>query len=271
MEDAIKSIKAYLYDRESSPLTGAYLISWCIWNFKFILIIFSSDTIHIKFLNIESYLFEPSYFFDYSQWLGPIWVYFIPLGLALLYLIVLPKFSIKIYEISLENRKKLNEKKQKFETQRLLTEEESINIRRKIYKISEEYEVELKKKDETISELKHRIEEFQKITSIPPDREAEPTKNQPILESLSSEAREILLMACDDKSGEIVCYETLDGFSMSAGKKEIIPKSNRETSKLKSAVIELENTNLIAPKGNKRVIFEVTSLGYEIADLIRLT
>lgn len=264
MEDAIKSIKAYLYDRESSPLTGAYFISWCIWNFKFLLIIFSSDPVRTKFVNIESYIFEPSYFFGHSQWLGPVWVYFIPLTLALLYLVALPKFSRKIYEISLHNRKLLNETKQAIEDQELLTQEESRKIRREIRKIAEKYEEEIKQKDETISELRNGIEKLLNTA-----KQETPTKHQKIYENLSEDAKKILSMAALDGDGEIIRYDSLDGFSMSAGGKELTPETNREASALKEALNELEIIKLIASKGNKRVIFEVTQLGYEVADLIR--
>lgn len=42
MDDFIKSIKATLYDRTTSPLFGAFCISWIIWNYELILILFSS-------------------------------------------------------------------------------------------------------------------------------------------------------------------------------------------------------------------------------------
>lgn len=270
MEDAIKSIKAYLYERHSNPLTGAYLIIWCIWNFRFLLIILVSDPINAKFSNIENYLFQPSYFFPHSLFWGPIWVYIMPLVLALLYLLALPPLSLRIYEKILEHRKTLNQTKQEIENKTLLTKEESIKMRREIYKISEEYEEQLKKKDEQIFHLKNSLEELSKLNdneSISND-EIESMNHKKILNKLSKEAKEILTSANYNEDGEIRCSETFDGYSVVAGAKEFIPENPRDTAKIKSAILELEKEHLIISKGNKRIIFELTTLGYEIADLI---
>lgn len=31
MQDILTSIKAYLYDRASSPLIGAFVVAWTVW------------------------------------------------------------------------------------------------------------------------------------------------------------------------------------------------------------------------------------------------
>ena len=47
MGDIIKSIKAYLYDRAASPLIGAYITAWSIWNYRVFIIIFT-DAVDFK-------------------------------------------------------------------------------------------------------------------------------------------------------------------------------------------------------------------------------
>lgn len=266
MEDAIKSIKAYLYDRESSPLTGAYLVIWCIWNFRLILIIFSGDPISIKFANIENYLFEPSYFIPKSLWLGPLWVYLAPLILALIYLLVLPILSIKVYEQTLEFRLKLNEVKQKIENQELLSKEESIRIRKEIFRLSEEYEQQIEKKDVQINMLKAQLQEI----SAPKDADSENKAKKEIasiFENLSYEEKVILHLARADNHGTLHAMETLDGTSLATSERQLVIEGTREWQKYKAALKSLEKINLLEKKVNSD-IYELTSLGFTVADLI---
>lgn len=48
-EDTVKSIKAYLYDKTVSPLCGAFIVSWLLWNHRFVLAIIFGDGIQEKF------------------------------------------------------------------------------------------------------------------------------------------------------------------------------------------------------------------------------
>jgi hypothetical protein len=58
MEDIIKSIKAFLYDRSSSPLFGAFIISWMAWNYRLLMLVLSDTEIDKKFKDIDKY-FDP--------------------------------------------------------------------------------------------------------------------------------------------------------------------------------------------------------------------
>jgi hypothetical protein len=42
-DDAIKSIRAELYERVASPLLGSFIVSWLIWNYRLILLIFFDE------------------------------------------------------------------------------------------------------------------------------------------------------------------------------------------------------------------------------------
>jgi len=43
MDDIFKSIKAFLYDRVASPLFGAFVTAWSIWNYRVISILLSDE------------------------------------------------------------------------------------------------------------------------------------------------------------------------------------------------------------------------------------
>jgi len=47
MAKIFRSLKAYLYDRSSNPLTGAFLSPWFICNYRVLLIIFSGEVLEI--------------------------------------------------------------------------------------------------------------------------------------------------------------------------------------------------------------------------------
>ena len=57
IEDISKSIKANMYERATSPLFGAFAISWAIWNYKTILAILSSMTVKEKVSYIENEIY----------------------------------------------------------------------------------------------------------------------------------------------------------------------------------------------------------------------
>lgn len=40
--DIMTSLKANLYERAASPLAGAFMISWLVWNYELVLVLFSS-------------------------------------------------------------------------------------------------------------------------------------------------------------------------------------------------------------------------------------
>jgi len=57
IDDVIKTLKAHLYERASSPLFGAFFVSWCLWNYRFLMVVFSSLPVQEKFQLIESTIF----------------------------------------------------------------------------------------------------------------------------------------------------------------------------------------------------------------------
>lgn len=62
-----KSIQSVLYERVTSPFSGAFFSSWCVWNWKLVYYLFFSnenvinriDYAQINFINIENNLIYP--------------------------------------------------------------------------------------------------------------------------------------------------------------------------------------------------------------------
>jgi len=137
--DAITSIKATLYDRASSPLFGAFVLAWCIWNYRVIAILFSGEDINIQFAAIDhrfALLIVPYINFELGLILHGL---LIPMGIALFYIFLYPRLSIPVYERSLEDQKELRRLKQEKEDNELLSVEESrefnvMNMRKSLLK-----------------------------------------------------------------------------------------------------------------------------------------
>lgn len=59
--DILESIKSNFKDRIESPLSGAFCVSWILWNYKFFVVIFSNMEPGAKFNYIEQSLWNPWY------------------------------------------------------------------------------------------------------------------------------------------------------------------------------------------------------------------
>lgn len=91
------------------------------------------------------------------------------------------------------------------------------------------------------------------------------------LPSLSSEARILLKEASQDTGGTIILARYIGGTAIQTNGKNLIPSNERrEVAKWESALEELRSNDLVVDRGYKGEIFEITNLGYQIADMIVL-
>ncbi len=89
--------------------------------------------------------------------------------------------------------------------------------------------------------------------------------------SLSNEAKILLKEASQDQHGTIMYLEFLDGTTVQTNGKNFTPsRERREVAKWESAISELDVNKLIVARGNNGEIFEVTNIGYQVADMIEL-
>ncbi|MCE5364238.1 DUF1413 domain-containing protein [Pseudomonas anguilliseptica] len=176
MQDIFNSIKAYLYDRAVSPLTGAFIVAWSAWNYRFFVVLFSDGlkTPAEKFNEINL-LFEP-----YNFAIGNIDLLvsgkildgaLAPAALALAYLYAYPLFAKPVYEHSLKRQKELREIKQKQDDQKLLSVEESRELYRRLAQIKSKYQDEIDSLNNQVSSLNSHIETLEKNTNLEITRE----------------------------------------------------------------------------------------------------
>lgn len=170
MQDILTSIKAYLYDRAVSPLTGAFFSAWVLWNYRFFLILFSSTppspeekfllidhhfkNIHLKISNYE--IFINGTFFNGAL---------IPALLAISYIYIYPFLAKPVYEHSLKKQKELMSIKQEQENQRLLSVEESRELYRRLAQMQSKHQEEVDHFNNQISSLSLQLENTYKTSS----------------------------------------------------------------------------------------------------------
>jgi hypothetical protein len=101
--------------------------------------------------------------------------------------------------------------------------------------------------------------------------EAEPIRSSTKLPSLTSEARTLLKEASLDRHGHILYLRVTEGTHVQVNGKDIVAgNERREVAKWEAAIEELLNNQLIKAVGHKGEIFELTNLGYQVADMIEL-
>ncbi|HCG9213595.1 hypothetical protein HJ105_11770 [Vibrio parahaemolyticus] len=128
------SIKAYLYERTSSPLLGAIVAGLFVWNFKIVMLVFSSASYAVKVWEIDYFYSQTFFIADALGGESWVWsnyvfcVYVMPLVTAIFYIYVFPFFSHKVFEHSYDKQIKLNDKRKTMQGTAILTEEEKEEI-----------------------------------------------------------------------------------------------------------------------------------------------
>lgn len=176
LDDAFKSVKAYLYERNSSPLLGSFVTSWVIWNYKTILLLFSDLKYNEKLDWIEKF-----YSTEVSQDILGIFSIelsnfvvngiFFPALTAGFYLFIFPYPSRWVYHFSLMQQRLTSDLRKGVEQNQLLTLEESQKIRMDLAQaekdIKEQFNASIDKKDREIELLKNReVELLEEIESL---------------------------------------------------------------------------------------------------------
>ncbi|KID56543.1 hypothetical protein JF50_11400 [Pseudoalteromonas luteoviolacea] len=180
MDEIFKSIKAFLYERSASPLFGAFVISWCAWNYKFIVTLLSSEKLDDKFSKIDT-LFDDvaiNLYFVVVPFSGEILHGFIAPAIATaFYIYVYPSLAKPVFEHSLKKQKELREIKQAEENNRLLSVEESRKLHTKIAQLqaefdqdTQDYRSQISSLTETINNLEKDLKEAQGSNSVTPSK-----------------------------------------------------------------------------------------------------
>lgn len=160
------SVKARLYDFQSTPFLASVIISWILINHKYLMIYFSDYDLkkRIELLNgVHN-----------EWWLYLIFFYILPISFGFFYVYCYPWMNQKFYDFTLQKRKKLKEIKQKIEDEMPFSQKEAnelmqINftlqnekdeLYRKYNVLKQEYEVKL---EEETKALQYKIDTQKKL------------------------------------------------------------------------------------------------------------
>ena len=164
-DEIIKSIKAELYDRSVSPLMGTFIISWLLWNYKFVLLIFSGVALLDKYKIIDDVLYTP-WVIENIWWIGTIkihaWLFqgiILPLVTSAAYIYLYPLIAIPVFKYARKRQKDLITIKKQIEDETPIDQKEARELRNKIFELQIEMDDRLSFKDNQIKQLKNQIQE----------------------------------------------------------------------------------------------------------------
>lgn len=163
IEDITTVIKAQLYDRITSPLTGAFIFSRPIWNWKFLVILFSDLKAPEK-LNFISH----TIFTDIHQTM--IYGVLFPLASAAALVIIYPFPSRFFFWIAQHHKKSMKLIQQRSEDEMPMTRDEEAQLRRSFTDIQLKREKEINEMAAKISDLKEQLNQSEQFLSSTSER-----------------------------------------------------------------------------------------------------
>lgn len=154
MKDIINSFKAHLYERTSSPLIGAFIFYWLIFNYKLLIIIFSDLKPIDKFNEIASSVY-------------PTWIHhlgygiILPATITLIYILYFPYISNNIHKKWIEHQNELK----KISNGKVLTKKEFGELQRRFTELELSFDETFSKKDQELNKLKELLDNKEKTTT----------------------------------------------------------------------------------------------------------
>jgi hypothetical protein len=220
IDEFIKSAKQTLEERLSSPFLSSFAISWVLWNYKFLVILFSDAGVSETFKLIDTVAF-PTCWTIFTR--GTLF----PLVSALIYVFVYPFQAKFIYEFTLNRQREINQAKRNIEGETPLTLEQSKELRAEFVRMESEHQQVIDRLNEEITSLRSALSIESKKVLSKSDRNSS-SKEENILEGTQL----TLLKEIDDYDGKVA---------------EDILIAGSPTSKVKTEfdIGELERMNLI--------------------------
>lgn len=100
---------------------------------------------------------------------------------------------------------------------------------------------------------------------------AEVIESRTLLPELTNDSRILLKEISKDRNGQLMHLRHLGGTNIQTNSKNFIESNDRrEIARWESAISELITKELLIERGHKGEMFEITNLGYQIADMIEL-
>lgn len=153
IKDIFDDLKSEVMGRFNSPLLFSFAISWCIWNYKFLMIVFSSNSVSVTLELISKISFPDE---DHVVKYGLLF----PLSTALIYIFAYPYPARFVYQYNLLQQRLTRLVQRRFFEETPLTLEESRKFRQEIDQKVQELVDEVDRKNSEIARLKSTINEL---------------------------------------------------------------------------------------------------------------
>lgn len=193
MDDLLKTIKAQLYDRLSSPLSFSFSLAWLAWNYRVVVILLSSLPPSDKFLALDllslTWSRQELYFLCH--------LFLFPLATSAIYIFALPWAEKIVFEYSLKRKKELKESRQKIEEEMPLSNDEARELRNLAEAAYREYDLIIRTRQEEIARLKLEVSDLKAQMKARIDPTASDSGSQGGL----SGSQEAMLRFISDKGG----------------------------------------------------------------------
>jgi len=163
-EQIIKSVQSQISERTASPLMGSVLVSWCLWNYKFLVILFSSASVLRTFELVETIAFPSLSAVLLKGILFPVLT-------AGVYIFLYPYPAKYVYEFSRMRQKEINDIRRRIEEETPMTIEQSRKIKSDLARIEAELSEQIDRKDREIERLKAQLANLQSQEQEDPSTE----------------------------------------------------------------------------------------------------
>jgi hypothetical protein len=150
IKDLWNSMRLSIIERVGNPLTGAYCLAWCVWNFRILLVTFSSGDWKPKIDYIDGQLMT-----TWKDWL--IHGYLVPLAFALVWIFILPQLLRRVLVFHREQIAKTAKAVMIADGAQPIDAEEANQLRLRLIKLDEEWQQERAAYLKQIDDLSQRI------------------------------------------------------------------------------------------------------------------
>ncbi len=197
IDEIITSVKQTLIERVTSPLLGGFLVSWCLWNWRFLVILFSDATVSQTFEMVDRIAFPTATTVIMRG-------FFYPLATAAAYIFLYPFPARFVYWYTLRRQREANETKQKDANETLLSVEDSRLLRAEYVERERRNTELIQTRNEEIARLNAALDAAEKtksksVLSVAVENEKTLTQEQALLlqllGKLGSPALESVLVA----------------------------------------------------------------------------
>lgn len=146
-QEIIASAKEQAAERLASPLIGSFAVSWCLWNYKFIVILFSEASVSRTFEMIATVSFPDAF----SVALRGV---VLPLLTAAAYIFVYPYPAKYVYGFTLRRQREINDLRRQIADETPLTLEESRQLRAEVFAVDTRHREEVDRLNAELSQAK---------------------------------------------------------------------------------------------------------------------